>query len=123
MHGSLLMSDLCAVCSQRRGSSTPYCNPQLGMEFPRHDWRARQVGAQPRECIAITITAPTGSGKSTIARLVANALQLVGLDVAVEDDDAPTDILEGVALAHRIQALRDRGVGVSIVTHQQKRGG
>jgi adenylylsulfate kinase-like enzyme len=70
--------------------------------------------------ITITVAGRTGLGTSTIARLIRNALQHAGLEVALEDDG---DEIPARSLISRTDALIDNQTQLVVRTAQMKRQG
>jgi adenylylsulfate kinase-like enzyme len=70
--------------------------------------------------ITITVTARAAGGKSTVARLVRNALQATGLHVELDDggDEVPAR-----SLISRTDALIENGTKITVRTAMAKRQG
>jgi predicted ABC-type ATPase len=66
--------------------------------------------------ITITVSGPTGVGKSTVGELIAQALEEKGIAVdrgRLAIEEGPWQVAETLGL--RSQALKNKGIGVRIV--------
>ena len=70
-------------------------------------------------CLKVTVSGPTGSGKSSVAWLIKNALETRGFKVDFTDDDHPEAFFH---VEKRLDVLVQRNATISVQTNQTKRG-
>ncbi len=64
--------------------------------------------------LKITVSGVTNSGKSTMARAISDALQILGVDVTLEENDSsitpPVDILQGKSVTIETKAIQHKPI-------------
>jgi cytidylate kinase len=70
--------------------------------------------------LKITIEGPTGSGKTTLSLLIADALMLAGFGVNNEDFDVVNDVNASELQERRLRALTNKDTLIDIETHQDR---
>jgi adenylylsulfate kinase-like enzyme len=73
-----------------------------------------------KNVITITVAGLTGSGKSTVARLIRNALQFAGFEIVLEDEG---DEVPSASLISRTEGIIDHGTKLVVRTTQLPRVG
>jgi len=74
---------------------------------------------QMNKKITVQVIGCTGTGKSAIAELLRHYLDISGINVVLNDDEAPGVIAE--SLNHRLKSLKEKGITVEVQTIRKLR--